>query len=170
MPRSLELCAGSGAVSSALNRAGWETTTLDLQGDQDIIADVRTWRCTRRYDFVWASPPCTEYSLANPRRRTRSPDRSIWYACLDRISESGTRHYLIENVRGAVKFWGPPISSDGRTWFFWGRLPGLPRALAPRLKGYSSLGHVRAAATRATIPKDLAELIAGVATMAAGGA
>jgi hypothetical protein len=166
----VELCAGSGTVAKVFRRAGWETITVDADPSckPDVVADVRSWRCPPA-DFVWASPPCQQFSLAR-LRRIEYPDMSVVYACLDRIHESGARWWVVENVRGAVKFFGPPHVSDGRTWFFWGDWPGQI-VLSPRPKlcmvGWTakrgrflpagqSVRHVGPKGW-ATIPEDIAE-------------
>lgn len=162
-PLMLELCAGSGTVAAAFRARGWRTITVDIEPGSDVQVDLRKWRAPPA-DFVWASPPCTEYSLAYPGRKALRPDRSIWLASLARIRESGARYYIIENVRGAIRYWPNHISSDGRTWFFWGFLPGLPRSLAPRLKDLRHGGRKTRAGIRARIPVDLADLVADVAS------
>jgi hypothetical protein len=68
--RALELFAGTQSISRALEEKGWEVDTLDV---------VRTFRPTFRtdfmewdfyaiepgtYDYIHASPPCTEFSRA----------------------------------------------------------------------------------------------------------
>lgn len=69
--RLLELFSGTKSVGRAFERLGWEVVSVDLDADSDptIVADVLAWDYRAHaspgaYDFVWASPPCTQYSIA----------------------------------------------------------------------------------------------------------
>jgi hypothetical protein len=74
--RSLELFSGTGSISKILRERGWECLTLDAdpKARPDILTDIREWDYTafpRNYfDFVWASPVCTMYSIARTRSKT----------------------------------------------------------------------------------------------------
>ena len=70
MPKLLELFKGTGSVADAFERIGWEVTSVDMFAkfkpthvcnilDFDFKQDP-----TDYFDFVWASPPCTEFSIA----------------------------------------------------------------------------------------------------------
>ena len=70
MPRLLELFCGTKSVSKVFRVRGWEVVSLDLLSkfQPDICCDVLRWDFTQyprgHFDFVWASPPCTEFSKA----------------------------------------------------------------------------------------------------------
>ena len=63
----LELFSGTGSVSCVAKRLHWYVVSLDLK-DADINCDILDWDYKQYprgyYDFIWASPPCTEYSIA----------------------------------------------------------------------------------------------------------
>ena len=75
----LDLFSGSGSVSKVARKQGWGTVTLDRDLPADLQIDIMDWDCTsfnpKFFDFVWASPPCTDYS----RAKTTAP-RNIEYA------------------------------------------------------------------------------------------
>lgn len=101
-PRALDLFCCAGGASRGLANAGFDVVGVDIepqphypfefhQGDaltHDLIG----------FDFIWASPPCQKYTLAQRIRDNDHPDL-IWpiRRCL---IESGTP-YAIENVVGA---------------------------------------------------------------------
>jgi len=165
--RMLDLCCGKKGASSAFERAGWEVVgvDLDLSFDPDITADVRDLarlspdglvdEMYGLFDFVWASPPCQEFSLAPRCRRPDDPDVSILLACLDIIERLAPRFWCVENVRGAVRFFGPPTLSDDRTWFFWGQFPGCIEIPPTRKKWIG--GKNRRHKEAARIPDEISE-------------
>ena len=76
MPILLELFSGTGSISRVFGEAGWETTSLDSdpRTQADIISDILAWDYKSRFepgavDAIWASPPCTQYSVARTKAR-----------------------------------------------------------------------------------------------------
>ena len=76
MPRLLELFAGTHSISKVFSEAGWECVSLDNDPDSgaDIEEDFMTWDYTTYprdfFQCVWASPPCTMYSIARTTAKT----------------------------------------------------------------------------------------------------
>ena len=111
--RILDVCAGSGSATQAFCDHGHEVDTLDIIGNHTHVCDVRDFIPQKNYDFVWASPPCMEFSLADYRKgkcRDRHPDMSIVDACI-RICKTAP-FWLMENPRGCLRhFIGLPAIS-----------------------------------------------------------
>ena len=63
----LELFSGTGSVGKVARELGFDVVSLDLK-DADVNADILNWNFKvfkqNEFDVIWASPPCTEYSIA----------------------------------------------------------------------------------------------------------
>ena len=72
MPRLLELFSGTGSIGRAFAARGWEVVSVDLDPkfQPTICCDVMELdeAALGHFDFVWASPVCTEYSRALTKR------------------------------------------------------------------------------------------------------
>lgn len=114
----VDLFCGCGGASVGLTRAGWRcvgavdvsedalaiyaanfsghaTHRLDLS--MPLPAElVAEWRTELREGVVWASSPCTGFSLAT--RRPRSGTRSLTLAVADHVAALRPRVLLFENV------------------------------------------------------------------------
>ena len=101
--RMLELFSGTGSVGNAFRELGWEVTTVDLNPDANptFCQDVCAWDPPfppGHFDFIWASPVCTEYSRALTRRprRLEVGDRRV-LRTLELIRQLQPRFWAIEN-------------------------------------------------------------------------
>ena len=103
MKRMLDLFSGTGSVGSVFKSAGWEVVSLDRDSKADIQIDILDWDYKETYEpkhfqFIWASPPCTEYSIAKTVGvRNLSGANEIVKRTLDIIRYLEPAFYVIEN-------------------------------------------------------------------------
>lgn len=144
----LDLCSGLKGASQAMRQRGWKVISIDnnIKFKPDIVADIRDFSWRGDYPtLIWASPPCDEFSREfMPWCSTgKSPDMSIVLACKRIIDESAPNFWVIENVKGAVKYF-ESILGRPRTvynpYYLWGNFPLLDRLKIKRKKkeAYSS--------------------------------
>ena len=139
----LDLCSGFGGASEAPKRNGWRVIRLDIEPrvSPDIIADVLDPLPIQpgHVDFLWCSPVCREYSrFDQPGLFPGEPIPSfdLWRACERHIREIQPRYWLIENVRGAVRFHGRPTYKVG-PYHFWTNIPILLKPVWPRVRKWN---------------------------------
>lgn len=162
----LDLCCGLKGASQAMSEAGWDVVTLDVEAkfNPDVVANLNTWEYTGPTpDLIWASPPCTEFSRESmPWCRTgKHPDMALVMACKRVIEQTRPKYWVIENVRGAIKYFrpifGPPRASFG-PFFLWGVFPlDGPFKLAGfrKKESYSS----KQVSERARVPEQVSRAI-----------
>ena len=105
--RALVLFKGTGSVDRSLENHGFEVDSLDIDAKCGATwtSDILTWEAWRdipakTYDFIWASPPCTQYSIA---RTTAKVSRNLQLAdsivarTLEIIAWLDPKGYLMEN-------------------------------------------------------------------------
>lgn len=158
----LDLCAGLGGASQAMRDRGWDVVTLDNDPrfGCDITADLSTWHYHGpRPDLVWISPPCTEFARESmPWCRTgAAPDMTLMLAARRLVDEIEPRYWVLENVRGAVRYLGPPREIHG-PFFLWGHFPSLGRPVLTMRKKESYGSDQQA--ERAMIPAALSTALA----------
>jgi hypothetical protein len=121
----LDLFSGTGSATQPFVECGkHRVVRIDIAGSPDIRADVRNLpiRPDIRPRFVWASPPCTEFStLTNlrkywPGKTGPIPENGM---PLVRAAFSAARsadYWVVENVAGSI----PHIGKEfGRPRFIW---------------------------------------------------
>ena len=117
----LELFAGSCSFSNVAKARGHETITTDIiqnpEGTVDIVTDLFDFDYLDldEIDFIWASPPCTTYSIASCSTHwTPPPDRQpktekardnelLMWQTMAILQEFQPTYYLIENPRGLLR-------------------------------------------------------------------
>lgn len=110
MPHLVELFCGTKSVGRAFEAAGWRVTSVDIErkfepticknvlelNPEDIVGPV---------DLLWASPPCTHYSMARTTAKTprdlEGSDRLV-QKVLDLAAHWGC-HYFFENPWGLLR-------------------------------------------------------------------
>jgi len=162
----LDLFSGSKAASASAAAYGYDVVSVDIdpQTQPSITTDISSWQWPgKRPIFVWASPPCQEFSRHDlPWTRKRNPPRpdlSLLLATLRIIRETAPFFWIIENVRGAIPFFRPllgPHTYAAQPFYLWGRFPRLPRL---SFRGCKGKGCSHNAVARASIPRSLSHAI-----------
>ena len=109
MPRALFLCSGTGSVGRPFREAGWEVVDVDRDRrfGAEVVVDILAWDYRaafppgeRSFDVVWASPDCTQYSVA---RTTAKTPRDLEGAdalvatCIEIMAYLAPRLWFLEN-------------------------------------------------------------------------
>lgn len=149
--RMLDVCSGLGGASQPMYDHGWEVLRLE---NNPLLKDVpntamvdimelpfENLECPGPIDLIWCSPPCREFSTgyASPRSKaTRAgeiyePNMDLLYKCIEIIEHLKPRYWVIENVRGAIKFFKPKLGEPRQilgSFVLWGNFPliDLPRS------------------------------------------
>ena len=122
----LDLFSGTQSVASVFRERGWETYTIELDKSHDgidwyeDIMKITAKDILDRFgvpDVIWASPPCTTYSVSSIRYHRRKGDNGNLYPTSEfaaqsdelvkhtiaLIKELNPKFYFIENPRGALR-------------------------------------------------------------------
>ena len=102
--RLLELFSGTGSVGNVFKEYGWEVISLDRDMPADISTDILDWNFRsspyppKHFDVIWASPPCTEYSIAKTKgTRNLELANSIVERTLEILDYFDPDIYFLEN-------------------------------------------------------------------------
>ncbi|MGB1633087.1 MAG: DNA cytosine methyltransferase [Candidatus Poseidoniaceae archaeon] len=115
--------------------------------------------------LIWASPPCVEFSFAYSSPQSKAirageeynPDMSLLEATIDIIEMLQPKYWVIENVRGAVKWFKPYLGEQkqviNHSIFLWGNYPSFdPGEIESKFKNEGSSRDPLRANKRALIP------------------
>lgn len=146
----LDLFCGRWGWSRAFAARGWECVGVDLVAPTErpdgccfLQGDVLHF-CSKKlltmvygqFDFICASPPCTEFSTINnfmPDRPYPADGVKLFNHTRELCEKSGLP-YVIENVAGAMRFVGKADQHCG-PFYLWGNAvpPLLPRGITKGL-------------------------------------
>lgn len=118
----LDLFSGTQSIASVFRERGWETFTLDFNLEftntdwQVDILQVTAQDILERFgkpDVIWASPPCTTFSVAsigrhwNKNHTPKTPEAEIGlqilFKTVELIKELQPKYFFIENPRGKMR-------------------------------------------------------------------
>jgi hypothetical protein len=104
----LDLCAGTGSVQRAVPRAKVVSVDIDPKNKPTIVADVLSWDYAKAFpigyfDIIWASPPCTHYSMAKTKGiRDYAKYDAIVKRCFEIIMYYRSNYWFVENPGGGA--------------------------------------------------------------------
>ena len=115
----LELFAGSRSFSKVADSLGYKTFTSDIKPFDkiDSVTDILEFDCAKvpfKPDCIWASPPCTFFSVASigkhwnkdhtPKTKEAILGCKIVIKTLEIIDYFQPDYFFIENPRGLIKW------------------------------------------------------------------
>ena len=108
-PHLLELFSGTGSIGKVFRAAGWRVTSVDCEPrfGPTICCDVlqlEPGMVQGSVDLIWASPPCTHYSIARTTAKTprdlEGSDRLV-QKVLD-LADQFFCYYFMENPQSGL--------------------------------------------------------------------
>ena len=103
----LELFSGTGSVGKVAKNFGIDVVSLDKDMDADIKTDIMDWDYKvyppHYFHIIWASHPCTEYSMAKTTgERKIEESNAIVLKVLAIIKYFDRIFYMIENTQSGL--------------------------------------------------------------------
>lgn len=111
----LELFSGTGRMAAAFRKEGYETLTVDLHESADLQKDIREVTVAEILDLlggypdvIWASPPCTQFSIASvsthwKNRKPPVEGTELLAHTLRLIMALQPKYWYIENPMGMMR-------------------------------------------------------------------
>ena len=118
MVKVLELFAGSRSIGKAAESLGYEVYSSDLKEFEGIdypidILEFDTSKVPFKPDIIWASPPCTYFSVASigkhwHKNHTPKTEQAVFGVkvvkkTIQIIQELNPKYWYIENPRGKLR-------------------------------------------------------------------
>ena len=114
---TLELFSGTSSFSKVAGELGHNTYTTDKYIDSDLKKDILEVKASdfpiSKIDILWASPPCTCFSVASigsswcgnycPKRLQTALGMAYVLKTLELIKELNPAYWFIENPRGVLR-------------------------------------------------------------------
>lgn len=118
--KTLELFCGTKSFTKVAEQYGFEAVTLDNKNEfdptilQDILDIPDNYFKEGEFDIVWASPPCTAFSVASigknwtkgslvPKTQNAMLGLALLEKTLRIIENIKPKYYFIENPRGMMR-------------------------------------------------------------------
>jgi|SRR3990167_131011 len=135
----LDLFCGMGGWSKPWIESGHDVTGIDIMDynypGKFIQADLLNWEPDQYYDMVFASPPCTEFSIAKKYAWGNQDERiglDLVYRAFYIISKIKPKWFVIENVKGLADFIDKPNqivrygkNSNHKAAYLWTNIPQI---------------------------------------------
>jgi len=112
--KTLELFSGTKSFSKVMAKHGHFTITIDNNPklEPDLVEDIFNILIIPKVDILWASPPCTTFSVASishywtngkPKNKKALHGIAILEHTIELISRCKPKYWFIENPRGMMR-------------------------------------------------------------------
>lgn len=152
MKRMVDLFSGLGGASESMLNNGWEVLRIEQNAELSLVPNTQIMsvedfgnevekHIKQGYNFeqpnlIWASPPCTDFSDGYSAPKSKAGRAGIDYYphdAIELVKETkriidmiNPQYYIIENVRGAIKYLTPILGEPSliiNSIVLWGRFP-----------------------------------------------
>lgn len=112
---TIELFAGTGSFSKVAKKLGHSIVMIekDKSFENCLHIDIKDIPSLNHFDILWASPPCTGFSVASigkawskdktPKSTTAKEGLELLRKTVELIAQSKPKYWFIENPRGMMR-------------------------------------------------------------------